>query len=94
LAAAERREETGLRADDLRQLGHLYEAYGFCSQDFDVYLATGLRPGPPSREPTEGGMQHRQISEPESRAMSARGDIKDGATVAAYGLLLLDDLSR
>jgi ADP-ribose pyrophosphatase len=94
LAAAELREETGLRADDLRHLGHLYEAYGFCSQGFDVYLATGLRPGPPSREPTESDMQHRQIPEPEFRAMIARGDIKDGATVAAYGLLLLDDLPQ
>ena len=91
---AELREETGLRADDLRQRGHLYEAYGFCSQGFDVYRATGLRPEPPSREPTEGDRQHRQISEPEFRAMVARGDIKDGATVVAYGLLLLDDLSR
>ncbi len=53
LAAAELREETGLRADHLRHLGHLHEAYGFCSQGFDVYLATGLHPGPPSREPTE-----------------------------------------
>ena len=43
LAAAELREETGLHADELRHLGHLYEAYGFCSQGFDVYLATGLR---------------------------------------------------
>lgn len=41
LAAAELREETGLHAAELRHLGHLYEAYGFCSQGFDVYLATG-----------------------------------------------------
>ena len=47
-AAAELREETGLHADELRHLGHLYEAYGFCSQGFDVYLATGLHPGRPA----------------------------------------------
>jgi 8-oxo-dGTP pyrophosphatase MutT (NUDIX family) len=51
LAAAELREETGLRAEHVRHLGHLYGAYGFCSQGFDVYVATGLtsrRPGPRS----------------------------------------------
>ena len=94
LAAAELREETGLHADELRHLGHLYEAYGFCSQGFDVYLATGLRPGAPSREATEDDMQHQRVTEQEFRALIARGEIVDGATVAAYGLLLLDDLAR
>jgi 8-oxo-dGTP pyrophosphatase MutT (NUDIX family) len=90
LAAAELREETGLQADELRHLGHLYEAYGFCSQGFDVYLATGLRTGPPRRESTERDMQHRHVSEREFRELITRGDIVDGPSVAAYGLLLLD----
>src|SRR3954452_8166252 len=46
LAAAELREETGMEADDISHLGHLFGAYGFCSQGFDVYLATGLHVGP------------------------------------------------
>jgi len=90
LAAAELREETGLQADDLRHLGHLYGAYGFCSQGFDVYLATGLRTGPPGREPSERDMQHRYVPEHEFRELISQGDIVDGPTVAAYGLLLLD----
>ncbi len=90
LAAAELREETGLQADDLRHLARLYGAYGFCSQGFDVYLATGLRTGPPGREPSERDMQHRYVPEHEFRQMITQGDIVDGPTVAAYGLLLLD----
>ena len=94
LAAAELREETGLQADELRHLGHLYGAYGFCSQGFDVYLATGLRSGFPRREMTERDMQHRHVSEAEFRDLIIRGDVVDGPTVAAYGLLLLDVSSR
>ncbi len=90
LAAAELREETGLRAPAWRRLGHLFAAYGFCSQGFDVYLATGLSAGPPEREDTESDMRHRRVSETEFRSLVAAGEIVDAATVAAYGLLLLE----
>jgi ADP-ribose pyrophosphatase len=89
LAAAELREETGLQADDMRHLGHLYGAYGFCSQGFDVYLATGLHSGDTAREPTEQDMQHRCVPDDEFVEMIWEGFIVDAATVAAYGLLLL-----
>jgi 8-oxo-dGTP pyrophosphatase MutT (NUDIX family) len=93
LAAAELREETGLRAAELRHLGHLYEAYGFCSQGFDVYLATGLTAGRPDRELTERDMRQQRFSDAELRQLIASGQIVDGASVAAYGLLLLDGLA-
>ena len=93
LAAAELREETGLHAAELRHLGHLYEAYGFCSQGFDVYVATGLTAGPPDREGTEQDMRQRHVSHDELRTLIATGEIVDAPSVAAYGLLLLDELS-
>ena len=89
LARSELAEETGLTASRLRHLGHLYEAYGFCSQGFDVYLATDLVPGEASREHSEQDMQHRAVSEDEFRRMVRAGDVVDGATLAAYSLLLL-----
>ncbi len=89
LAAAELREETGMTADDVRHLGHLFGAYGFSSQGFDVYLATGLHAGPPQRETTEQDMQHRWVEEGELVEMIQDGRVVDAATVAAYGLLLL-----
>ena len=94
LAAAELQEETGLQAEELRHLGYLHAAYGFCSQDFHIYVATGLHPGAPAREKTESDMQHRQVPEHELKNPIARGDVVDAPTVAAYGLLLLDELSR
>src|SRR3954465_5022524 len=42
LAHKELAEETGLRAGSMTHLGHLFEAYGFSTQGFDVYLATEL----------------------------------------------------
>ena len=89
LARCELAEETGLRAGQLRHLGHLYEAYGFCSQGFDVYLATDLQTGAVAHEETEQDMVHRAVSEKEFRAMIQTGEIVDGATLAAYSLLLM-----
>jgi 8-oxo-dGTP pyrophosphatase MutT (NUDIX family) len=90
LARSELAEETGLRAGRLRHLGHLYEAYGFCSQGFDVYLATDLQPGAVAREETEQDMVHRSVSEKEFRRMIQVGEIVDGASLAAYSLLLME----
>jgi 8-oxo-dGTP pyrophosphatase MutT (NUDIX family) len=87
LAAAELQEETGLRARSLRHLGHLQEAYGFSSQGFDVYLATGLEPGSMAREPTEQDMRHQRVAVDEFRRMVREGRVVDSATLAAYSLL-------
>ena len=92
LARAELREETGLQAGSLRHLGHLYEAYGYSSQGFDVWLAEDLAPGAPEREPEEHGMRHRRVARDEWTAMLRDGRVKDAHSVAAYGLLLLDEL--
>lgn len=90
LARAELAEETGLRAGRLRHLGHLYGAYGFSSQGFDVYVAEELAAGPHAREASEQDMTHRLIPEDEFLGMIATGDIVDAATLAAYSLLTLD----
>jgi len=89
LARSELAEETGLRAGNLRHLGHLYKAYGFCSQGFDVYLATDLQTGAVAREQTEQDMVHRAVSEQEFRRMIQIGEVVDGGTLAAYSLLSL-----
>lgn len=94
LAATELREETGLEARELRHLGHLFTAPGFCSQGFDVWLATGLEEGEPDREPTEQDMLHRRFGEAEFRRMVRDGEIVDAATLAAYTLLTLAETRR
>jgi len=88
LAQAELREETGLTAGRWQHLAHLYEAPGFCSQAFDVYLATDLTVGQHAREDSEADMVHRAFSESQLRSMILDGTIVDSPTIAAYGLLL------
>jgi len=87
LAMSELREETGLAAGELVHLGHLYGAYGFCSQGFDVFLATNLVVGEPRREHSERDMVHRFVTDGQLATMVRTGEIVDGATIAAYALL-------
>ena len=89
LARAELAEETGLRAAELRHLGHLDLAPGLSTQEFDVWLATGLTPGPTAREATEQDMRTAFVPETEFRAMVRDGRFTDGPSLAAYSLLLL-----
>jgi 8-oxo-dGTP pyrophosphatase MutT (NUDIX family) len=90
LARAELAEETGFRAAELRRLGHLDLAPGLSTQEFDVWLATGLTAGPTAREASEADMRSRFVRETELRAMVADGRFTDGPSLAAFSLLLLD----
>jgi 8-oxo-dGTP pyrophosphatase MutT (NUDIX family) len=89
LAEKELAEETGLRAGTFTLLGRLHHAYGYSDQDMSVVLATGLTAGPHAREVEEQGMTLVRVSERELEAMMGDGRIRDCASVAAYGMLLL-----
>jgi len=91
LAAAELREETGFTASALTRIGRLFAGYGYSSQSFDVYLATGLVAGEAQREDTEADMVHEWRSDAELRGMLRRGEFPDAHSVAA---LTLFDLAR
>ncbi len=90
LARQELAEETGLRAARMTHLGHLYEAYGYCTQGFDVYLATGLDEGEPDREASEQDMIHRAFSDAEIDDLLRTGGIVDAPSLAALTLYRLD----
>lgn len=87
LARGELAEETGLRAASIERLGTLYYAYGILDQRFDVWLATGLEPGPVDREPTEHDLRCARFGVDELEAMIARGELADAASVAAWHLV-------
>jgi 8-oxo-dGTP pyrophosphatase MutT (NUDIX family) len=89
LARSELAEETGLRAATLTHLGHLYEAYGYSTQGFDVYLATGLTPGEPDREPGEQDMVHRRFTDDEVDRAIRTGLVVDAPSLAALTLYRL-----
>jgi 8-oxo-dGTP pyrophosphatase MutT (NUDIX family) len=88
-ARQELAEETGLRAAGMAHLGHLFAAYGFSAQGFDVYLATGLAEGVPDREISEQDMQHRAFTDEEVEHLIVTGQLVDAPSLAAltlYGL--------
>lgn len=89
LAHAELEEETGLRAASMDHVGHLYSAYGHSAQGFDVFLATGLEAGRPRREATEQDMRSGRFSVDQLEDMLRGGRVKDGPSVAAWGLYRL-----
>lgn len=89
LARAELREETGLTAETMLHVGHLFECYGYSTQGYDIYLAQGLQAGEAQRERTEQDMVSRAFPVEEVLAMITEGVIKDSATVAALGMLRL-----
>ena len=89
VARGELEEETGLRAGTLEHLGYLYEAYGYSTQGFHVFLATDLEDGPPRPEAEEGDLLSRRVPIAALEQMIRAGEMKDAASVAAYGLLRL-----
>ncbi|WP_197321646.1 NUDIX hydrolase [Saccharomonospora sp. NB11] len=89
LAARELREETGLSAGSLVEIGLLDVAPGLSSQRGRVYLATDLSEGEPDREHEEQDMRAEWFDRTEVERMITTGEITDAQSVAAYALLLL-----
>jgi 8-oxo-dGTP pyrophosphatase MutT (NUDIX family) len=91
LARRELREETGLRAARMTQIGTLDVAPGMSSQRGRVFLATELTEGQPERELTEQDMRTAWFSRAEVVGMIRRGEFTDAQSIAALGLLLLHE---
>jgi 8-oxo-dGDP phosphatase len=91
LAVRELREETGLVAGRMTEIGQLDVAPGMSSQRGRVFLATDLVAGPPEREPEEQDMRTKWFTRAEFEAMVLAGEITDAQSVAAYALLQLHE---
>ena len=89
LAARELREETGLRAARIEEVGLLDVAPGMSSQRGRVFLATGLTEGRPEREPEEQDMRSAWFTRTRLEKMITNSEVTDAQSVAAYALLLL-----
>ncbi len=92
LAKAELREETGLVANSMLHVGHLFLAYGYSSQGYNVFFASDLQQLDPQLEPEEHGLIARAFPITEFEMMICNGVIKDATTIAAYGLLRIKGL--
>jgi ADP-ribose pyrophosphatase len=92
MARGELRQETGLDATKMTYVGHLFEACGYSNQGYHIFLATGLRRGDADPEHEEQDLVTRDFALSEVERMIRDGEIKDGTTVAALGLLRLKGL--
>jgi len=81
-ARRELREETGCSADSLELLGAFYPTPGFCTECVRIYVARGLREGPPEPEEDEH-IEVRHVSFQEAWRMQASGEIIDMKTMVA-----------
>ena len=91
LAARELREETGLRAGSMVELGLIDVAPGMSSQRGHVYLATELIEGFHEREHEEQDMRSAWFPRADFEAMITKAEITDAQSIAAYTLLLLHE---
>lgn len=91
LARQELAEETGLRADHMVEIGRGFLAYGLCTPEMVVFVATGLTEGETKRSVEEQGMVARHVTRPEFVDLIAAGRIKDNTTLSAYALLMISE---
>ena len=91
-ARAELREETGLRAGKIKEIGRMYIAPGFCSQECFIFLATDVTQGEPEREEGEEGMEAIAVDYKKFQHMVEEGLITDAPTIAAWALLRAKNL--
>jgi 8-oxo-dGTP pyrophosphatase MutT (NUDIX family) len=88
-AVAARRElleETGLVADEWREIGRVDALNGVAAAPEHVFLARGLHPADGERQAEEGIRAVRRVPWPQVVGMVADGTIRDGETVAALML--------
>ena len=86
LARGELREETGLTAERMTELGRLWIAYGVMRQLHHVFLAEGLSAGATDRDPEEHDMTVHRVRVGEFEEMLLDGRVMDNCTAAAWGI--------
>ena len=86
-AREELREETGLTAGRIVQVGSFWIGPGAIDQECHVFLATQLEMGDRHLEASEEGMSYKAVTLAEFWEMVEDGSIKDASTLAAMSLM-------
>ena len=89
LARGELREEIGMDAGEMHYLGMMWIAYGFTRQRQHIFLATGLTPVQADPDAEEHDLRTHSVTVEEFEQMMLDGKIRDGCTLAAWGLYLM-----
>lgn len=88
-AVRELAEEAGVKADTVEKLGFFYTSNGITTIGCHVFLATGSQPAERKLDTAEEGMRVVRLSAEELAKKIRSGEITDGPTIAAFGLLQL-----
>lgn len=81
-ARRELAEETGYRAARLEELPGFFPSPGILNERMHLFVATGLVPGQPQREPNEQ-IENLVVTWDKALSMIDRGEIQDGKTLVA-----------
>lgn len=85
-AVTELKEETGIVAETLTEIGHFWVGPGRSNQMAYVYLAKGLEFGDPQPEPGEI-LELERLSIDQVGDMIQRGEVCDAPTIVSYHFL-------
>jgi 8-oxo-dGTP pyrophosphatase MutT (NUDIX family) len=93
-AREELREETGLQAGAIKEIAEFNLAPGAISQICHVFLATDLTEGETDFEESEidTDMKAKKVTIKEFRKMVLEGQMKDGPSLAAFGIAMTQDI--
>lgn len=83
-------EETGLITSKFHQLGYVYIGNGHHTQAFYVFLTTQCEIGSKKLDPSESDLRTVKLSLTELKNKIKRNEIKDGPTLAAFSLYLIN----
>jgi ADP-ribose pyrophosphatase len=92
LARAELREETGLRAAQMQEVGRIFQGAGYCNQAGSVFLATDLTQDKTEHDVEEQDMICRTFTLATVEDMVRSGALQDAISIAALGMLRLKGL--
>lgn len=82
----ELKEETGLSAGKVEEIGQFWASPGAIDQQCKVFLATELTAGETELEASEEGLVARQVTSSELHELILSGEVLDGATITALYL--------
>jgi len=92
VAIGELKEETGIIADQMTYVGFQYQGYGYSSQGYHIYFATGLTQTKMKLDAEEEDLITSEFSINDFETMLKNGKIKDATTTCAYSLTKMKGL--